>query len=291
MNSASDTTALATLYEQVNSILTTYHHKLSESVLAQAMAYTLKPKSKLVRPLLVACLAHESIKSPLTQKAIIAIELIHTYSLIHDDLPAMDNDASRRGQASCHVAYDESTAILAGDALLTEAFELLTTPELAQTKNQLSLCQILAQASGRHGMALGQWHDLHPPKQADEAHLKSMYQLKTGKLIEASIQMGIVCANRYEDTDTRCLKSIGQQLGIAFQLKDDLLDLMPEHTTGKPQFSDYKNNKHTYLSIYTEAELIKKLNIVHQQIHQKIASLKHQNRLLSILVDQILTLP
>ena len=128
MNSADPLISLEQIRQKTHAILHAYTRQLVESPLSVAMSYTLKPKSKCIRPLIIACIASSELEQTLTQKAMLAIELVHTYSLIHDDLPAMDDDRTRRGQASCHIAFDESTAILAGDALLTEAFLYSATP-------------------------------------------------------------------------------------------------------------------------------------------------------------------
>lgn len=286
-----DPVPLSALRKTTIDLFAEYQHQLVESELAQAMAYTLKPKSKLIRPLLIACIAHSTLHQALTQKAMLAIELIHTYSLIHDDLPAMDNDNMRRGQASCHLAFDESTAILAGDALLTEAFEILSDPSINQPAQQIELCHILAKASGRQGMALGQWQDLHPKTSPNATSITKMYALKTGKLIEAAFAMGMVCANIPTSKEQSILTTIGQTLGVAFQIKDDLLDLLPEHTTGKPQFSDQDQNKQTYLALYDKKSLEDQLDGMRKSILNPLNMLSPRPCQLIQLIDEILAQP
>lgn len=268
-----------------------YSNQLIESELATAMAYTLKPKSKYVRPLLIACVAATKLEHTLTQKAMLAIELVHTYSLIHDDLPAMDDDHTRRGQPSCHIAFDESTAILAGDALLTEAFSLLSDPTLGYPSEQLALCQILADASGRYGMALGQWQDLHPGNTIDEKSITSMYKLKTGKLIEAAIKMGMTCLDNIDANTKQALMNIGQKLGLAFQIKDDLLDLLPESKTGKPQYSDQNNHKQTYLNLFDKQGLEQQLIQMKQSIYDELNQLRTKPYTLMEFIEETLSQP
>lgn len=169
----------------------------------------------------------------------LAIEAIHTYSLIHDDLPAMDNADQRRGQASCHIAFDEAHAILAGDALLTWAFELIST---ASALSPLQRCEIITQlshASGAMGMVGGQSLDLiNDPQQLQRCHA-----LKTGSLIKAAIQCGCIVAHQHWSTQW---EQLAQTLGLAYQLQDDLLDLTASsEALGKPIQLDRKNAKQT----------------------------------------------
>lgn len=179
-----------------------------------------------------------------------AIELIHAYSLVHDDLPAMDDDALRRGHPTCHIAFDEATAILAGDALQTLAFEHLATAPLSSKAepNRVRLLACLARASGAAGMVGGQLRDLQATglNQSLE-QLELMHQEKTGALIQASCQLGALCAGIQEPSYLARLERYAGHLGLAFQVQDDILDIESDtQTLGKPQGSDQRHAKSTY---------------------------------------------
>ena len=289
MNLVNNPLDLGTIKIAVVDCFDQYQSTLQETPLSTAMAYTLKPKSKLFRPTIIACLAQNHLSSVLTQRAMLAIELIHTYSLIHDDLPAMDNDDLRRGQKSCHLAFDESTAILAGDALLTEAFELLSDPVLDQPQAQLRLCHTLAHASGRMGMALGQWQDLHPQEPLDLNAIEAMYALKTGKLIEAAFTMGIIVGGIQSSHSIQILQQVSQALGIAFQIRDDLLDLEPEEVSGKPQHSDAAQNRKTYLAIMGKNHAQTKLSALKNTMISQLHTLPEATEALESLIVETLS--
>ena len=195
--------------------------------LHQAMHYVMHNGGKRIRPLLVYA-AGEAFSAPLSQldTPAIAIECVHTYSLIHDDLPAMDNDDYRRGQPSCHRYFDEAIAILAGDTLQSLAFELLSqnSAELPMAK-QLQMIQQLASAIGSHGMAGGQALDLQFAGNDIEAEqLLAIHQRKTGALIKASIMLGALASPDWDPCHTPSLTQLGHNLGLAFQIQDDLFD-------------------------------------------------------------------
>jgi geranylgeranyl diphosphate synthase type II len=175
-----------------------------------------------------------------------AVELIHAYSLVHDDLPAMDDDALRRGQPTCHIAFDEATAILAGDALQTLAFESLATSKLSSEKC-CELILTLARASGAAGMVAGQDMDLAAEgKQIALSELESLHRHKTGALIRASVQLGAIASNATPEQKT-ALDNYAAAIGLAFQVQDDILDI--ESSTeelGKQQGADLALNKSTY---------------------------------------------
>ena len=182
-----------------------------------------------------------------------AVELIHAYSLVHDDLPAMDNDDLRRGRATCHRAFDEATAILAGDALQTLAFEILSSdPALEVTPDtRLRMIAMLTEASGASGMAGGQAIDLAAVGDAlSLAELETMHRLKTGALIRASIALGALCAPEVDEPTLVALDNFGQSLGLAFQIVDDILDEVADtETLGKASGADRARNKPTYTSL------------------------------------------
>jgi farnesyl diphosphate synthase len=178
-----------------------------------------------------------------------AIECIHSYSLVHDDLPAMDDDDLRRGKPTCHIAYDEAQAILAGDALQTLAFEFLSRHEFSvSAKQQIKMINTLAVASGLQGMVGGQALDIAATdKSITIEELERIHKLKTGALLNCAIQLGALCAHNVEAQTISALDSYGKNLGLAFQVQDDILDIEGDTAVlGKPQGSDLDNHKSTY---------------------------------------------
>lgn len=226
------------------------HRHPSLQRLQQAMHYSLLQGGKRLRPTLLyasvyACTGHEA--SPASDYPAAAIELIHSYSLVHDDLPAMDDDDLRRGQPSCHRAFDEATAILAGDALQTLAFDLLAhAPEL-DADTRLDLIRQLSRASGLAGMCGGQAIDLQLVAQRPALdELELMHRLKTGALIEAAVGMGARIAAANPD-QTQALQTYARALGLAFQVQDDILDVTGDTATlGKIAGADNARQKPTY---------------------------------------------
>jgi len=178
-----------------------------------------------------------------------AIEAIHAYSLIHDDLPAMDNDELRRGKPTCHIAFDEATAILAGDALQTFAFEILTEAPSLSAEQKLQLVKVLAQASGVQGMCLGQSLDLiSEHKQVNLAELELIHRNKTGALLTAALKLGFICSPHFQNKELeQQLERYSQAIGLAFQVQDDILDIEGDSAEiGKPVGSDLGLDKSTY---------------------------------------------
>jgi farnesyl diphosphate synthase len=179
--------------------------------------------------------------------------MIHTYSLIHDDLPAMDDDDLRRGQPTCHKAFDEATAILAGDALQALSYELLTNDTNAglSDAHRIQMLKLLTQASGAHGMAGGQAVDLASVgKTLTLEQLEAMHRLKTGALIRASILLGAMCNPDTSADELNMLDNYSRCIGLSFQIQDDILDVISNtETLGKPQGSDQKQQKPTYPAI------------------------------------------
>ena len=217
--------------------------------LHEAMRYSLFNGGKRVRPMLTYAVAELfSDANELTDASAAAVESIHAYSLIHDDLPAMDDDNLRRGKPTCHIQYDEATAILAGDALQTFAFELLSQPKFNQASVQLSLIQTLQSASGRHGMVTGQMIDLSNVNKAMSLQdLELMHRHKTGAIIKAAVKMGAQSVG-VDDEEVYCsLDAYASAIGLAFQVQDDIIDITSDtQTLGKTQFSDEDANKPTY---------------------------------------------
>jgi farnesyl diphosphate synthase len=220
--------------------------------LHEAMRYAVLDGGKRVRPLLAFAAGDVTgADADRVQHAAAAVELIHAYSLVHDDMPAMDNDALRRGKPTVHVEFDEATALLVGDALQSLAFDILATQPLAHdAKTQLSMVQLLAQAAGSRGMAGGQAIDLASVgKPLDLTELEFMHIHKTGALIRASVQLGAQCGT-VSDTTSAALDHYAKCIGLAFQVVDDVLDAeTPTATLGKTAGKDADNNKPTYVSL------------------------------------------
>tara|TARA_B100001559_G_scaffold320751_2_gene334032 strand:+ start:766 stop:1647 length:882 start_codon:yes stop_codon:yes gene_type:complete len=226
----------------------------ADSLIDQAMRYSVLSDSKTIRPALV--LASGELNNNLTRNSLItlatAIELIHTYSLIHDDLPCMDDDDIRRGKESSHIKFGEANAILAGDALHDLAFEIISTDKDMNDASKIKAVNILANASGAKGMVLGQHLDIESEKSKENIDLKSMkkiHTLKTGKLIKAAVEMGQI-ESSLNKAEINMLLEFGSKIGLAFQIFDDILDETGETSElGKRAKSDQKNNKQTYVKI------------------------------------------
>ncbi len=223
---------------------------LPDSRIKEAMGYSLLGGGKRIRPLLVlSCLKDYEFDPLIGLDAACALEMIHTYSLIHDDLPAMDNDDFRRGRLTSHKMYDDATAILAGDGLLTLAFEIIAKSNYADPKKVTLICE-LAQASGSAGMILGQTQDIafEDQQATDVNELILMYRNKTGKLLACALRMAGIIAGRNADLDKLTL--IGENAGIAFQIQDDILNVTKTtEQLGKTANSDIVNHKSTLVSL------------------------------------------
>jgi len=220
-------------------------NNISESFVKDAMQYALLSEGKRLRPFLIYCVSNKDIDDVILLDVAVSIEMIHTYSLIHDDLPAMDNDDYRRGRLTTHKAFDEATAILAGDALLTYTFSKLSKLDLS-SENKIELIEIIADASGADGMILGQAQDMINDISADLSveELYKLYINKTGKLFAAALKMGNVLAGK--PVDQSLFDSIGHKLGIVFQIQDDYLEKTSTfEVLGKSNTSDSDNNKNT----------------------------------------------
>ena len=220
--------------------------------LFEAASYALLLPGKRLRPLFVLCIA-EDLGIPI-EHAIdpaSAIELIHTYSMIHDDLPCMDDDDLRRGMPTLHKVYGEGQAVLAGDYLLTYAFEILANAPHLEASQKLDLIDILSKRSGGKGMIGGQVVDLlYEGKEINQESLDFMYAHKTAALFAAALEFGAVIGN-LPLQDRHHLKNCGVSFGIGYQMTDDILDISSdEKTLGKPIGSDEKNQKATCLSLY-----------------------------------------
>lgn len=220
---------------------------------AKAMDYSLEAGGKRIRPVLVLAFCNMcggDYKKAAAPAA--AIEMIHTFSLIHDDLPCMDDDDFRRGKPSCHKQFDEATAVLAGDALAIRPFEIIAkSAELSDTA-KVKIIAELANSSGAEGMIGGQIIDIENEKRdvVDEENLHTMYLLKTGKLIKTSCVMGCIAAGA-DDEKIKYAEKYAECLGMAFQIIDDILDVTGnEQLLGKPVGSDAEENKTTFVTIF-----------------------------------------
>ena len=221
------------------------------SVLHTAMRYSMKVGGKRIRPVLLIAASElfQSETDPVP--AAVAIECLHTYSLIHDDLPTIDNSDLRRGQPSCHVQFNEATALLTGDALLTFAFQILSKEYAEQPEMACTLIQELAYAAGSKRLIGGQMEDIESEGNPVEAPaLRFIHENKTGALLTAALRMGLHLCGPSED-QLKQIRTVGEHLGIAFQIVDDILDVTsrPEKT-GKPAGQDAINGKSTYVTLY-----------------------------------------
>lgn len=237
----------------VNDFLSCKVKDLPKGRLSDAMKYALLLGGKRIRPILVHQVGQMlGVEIKKLQASAAAIECIHTYSLIHDDLPAMDNDDLRRGQKTCHLAFDEAHAILAGDALQTLAFSFISEDFNLTDTEKVKQIQVLAKASGVFGMCLGQSLDLQGENQVlNLQQIETIHRLKTAELLKASVLLGfnlsIHCHDLYIKKQ---LENYAQSLGLAFQIKDDILNLTGDkNKIGKAVGSDLEKNKNTYPKI------------------------------------------
>ena len=240
-------------------LLTSYQNRINsklesllpfdDSLLSEAIRYSVLGGGKRLRPILVYLIG-ELGNAENDSLDILAgsVEIIHCYSLIHDDLPSMDDDDLRRGKPTTHKKYDEATAILAGDALQPFAFELVTTINISD-KNKLSIIKSLAQACGYQGMVGGQIKDIHSKNVKDVKSLDIMHSQKTGRLIQSSIETAGILSDLSKQ-DIESLIEYGDKIGLAFQIQDDIIDIeSPSTVSGKDQGSDVEKDKPTYPSI------------------------------------------
>ena len=239
---------------QVEAALSEWVPASAPAGLGEAMRYAVLDGGKRLRPLLTLAAARAVAGAgelPAAMRSACAVELIHAYSLVHDDMPCMDNDVLRRGKPTVHVAYGEAQALLAGDALQALAFELLTPEDGSVAPAvQARLCAALARAAGHHGMAGGQAIDLaHVGMAMSEVALRDMHRRKTGAMLEVSVHMGALSAGADGPT-LACLQRYAQAIGLAFQVVDDILDVTADSATlGKTAGKDQANDKPTFVSL------------------------------------------
>lgn len=259
---------------------------LKDSTVKDAMTYALSGKGKRVRPRLL----YDALKGFNcdfnVDNIAVAIEMIHTYSLVHDDLPAMDDDILRRGRNTCHIQFDEATAILTGDALLTEAFNLVSRANLKSEK-LIKIVRLMADFSGANGMIYGQEIDIKSEgKELDFENLKTIHKYKTGALISLPLQ--IACVVSKNDELIPKFKQIGYKLGLAFQIQDDILDVtFTSEELGKSN-SDLENQKATSVSVLGLEKATKLMDDLYSDIKLELENIDGFNPdLLLKLIDEL----
>ena len=284
------------LRQRINRVLSDYLTDVDggPTRLLDAMQYSVLGEGKRLRPLMVyASGAAAGVAMPKLDSIAAAIELVHAYSLVHDDLPAMDDDDLRRGQATTHVAFDEATAILVGDAMQALAFEVLVTDPCWENESQMScrLIEYLAKASGPSGMAGGQAMDLAAAGQTvSVAELDEMYARKTGRLIRATVRMPLFCDPATSADTFAATDAYASAIGLAFQVKDDLLEVEgTTDTIGKPQGSDVKNAKPTYPALMGIAASRDKLDRLYDEALAALEPLGHRAEPLRWLARYVVT--
>jgi farnesyl diphosphate synthase len=261
--------------------------------LHQAMRYATLGGGKRVRPLLCHAAGELAGADPSRlDVAGCAVEMIHAYSLAHDDLPCMDNDVLRRGRPTCHVEYDEATALLVGDALQSQAFLLLSEHVLADdARRQLDMLRLLAQAAGSRGMAGGQMIDIEGTgKRLSRAELEFMHVHKTGALIRAAILLGAQCGSPLPDGEAALLDHFAKRVGLLFQVVDDILDAEGATATlGKTAGKDAAQGKATYVSVMGLAEAREMADALRSEAREAIEAFGERGRRLHELAHFIVT--
>ncbi len=258
------------------------------SRLHQAMRYAVMGGGKRVRPLLVFAAGDLFDAKPALLAACAAsLEMIHVYSLVHDDMPCMDDDALRRGKPTVHVQYDESTALLVGDALQAQAFLTLSTSLSDDDVNGLAMLRVLAQAAGSYGMCGGQAIDLDSVGvHLSQQELERMHRLKTGALLRASVLLGAMSGKNLSTAEIIALDAYADAIGLAFQVVDDVLDVTADSTMlGKTAGKDAQDNKPTYVSILGLAPSIALAEKLRQDAHQALMPFGEKAQRLRELAD------
>ena len=258
--------------------------------LKESMLYALTNGGKRMRPLLVHLVGNMLDIPDNDQRAIsMAIECIHAYSLVHDDLPAMDDDDLRRGNPTCHIAFDEATAILAGDALQTQAFSIVAEHPMSAFANhrRAQLVAVLARAAGYSGMCGGPAIDLAATgKQITLAELQHLHQLKTGALLTACVEMVCLITDQLDSNHQQLLCRFANRIGLAFQVQDDILDVTAStETLGKPKGSDEARGKNTFPSLLGLDGARQELAKLHQEALQALDGLPYNTEYLVAFTD------
>lgn len=274
-----------------------------QKLVMEAMNYSILAGGKRLRPMLMeeTFRLFEGEDRVLLEPFMAAIEMIHTYSLVHDDLPAMDNDEYRRGRKTTHVVYGEAMAILAGDGLLNYAFETATkafgaingkneSQELIRYKRVAKAIEILGSKAGIYGMIGGQVVDVQEYHgEFDQERLDFIYHLKTAALIEASMMIGAILAGANEH-EVAIIEKIACDIGLAFQIKDDILDVTStQEILGKPVHSDEKNEKMTYVTIMNLENANREVEAISERALSAFATLNRDNAYLKELINKLIT--
>lgn len=264
-----------------------------QKTIFDALEYSLMAGGKRLRPMMMqeAYLLYGGDKQELIEPFMAAMEMIHTYSLVHDDLPAMDNDEYRRGRKTTHIVYGEDMGILAGDALLNYAYETAAS-SFTQTENltqAVKAFQILARKAGIYGMVGGQVVDVERTGQRlTEEELSFIYRLKTGALLEGSLMVGAALAGA-ADEELERMEQVGEAVGMAFQIQDDILDCTSTtDELGKPVHSDEKNEKTTYVSFHGIEASRRAVEEYSKRAIRLLQEGERQNEFLSTLVEQLI---
>jgi geranylgeranyl diphosphate synthase, type II len=257
--------------------------------LDEAMRYSLLAGGKRIRPVLALATARAVGRDPSSVlPAAAAIELIHTYSLIHDDLPAMDDDELRRGRPTSHVVYGENVAILAGDGLFAEALRLISERQDAPADRVVAALRELAGATGVEGMVGGQYVDV-TDQDLDSEGLRGLHELKTGRLIAASVEIPLILAGSGE-TETIPYRRFAAELGVLFQIVDDILDVTgSDEELGKPRGSDERHGKVTYVSLFGLERARELAAESHRKAREALAGAPGQTADLELITDFIYT--
>lgn len=273
---------ISEINQRLENILSQY----PDSKVKEAMYYSLKAGGKRIRPLIVLqvirAYGHDYRKYI---DIACALEMIHTYSLIHDDLPGMDNDDLRRGKPTCHKQFGEATAILAGDGLLNEAVNIILQTDLNDSL-KLSIVSCLYTSSGINGMILGQEYDIeNEEKKLSKETLDKIHHYKTGKLLSCAFQMGALIAS---PNDLEILKQIGYKIGLAFQIQDDILDVTSDtKTLGKNTGSDEANHKETYVTLLGIENSQKEVDLLFNEAQQLVYSLTLNHGLILEIIEKL----
>lgn len=274
---------------RVNQVLSNLLEIQQNSPLFEALSYATLTPGKRLRPALIYGIG-DALQTPLEKLDTLAaaIELIHSYSLVHDDLPAMDDDDLRRGRPTCHIQFDEATAILVGDAQLTLAFEIITLDKYLNAEQKIHAIQILSQASGALGMIAGQKTDIENENRLISLEeLKNMHRLKTGALLKAACFLGALTQSKDAEFQ-RQLALFGEAIGLAFQVQDDILDIESDTLTlGKPQGSDEKLAKSTFPKLMGLDAAKRYRNQLIQEAKTHLSNLKMTSPFLIGLTDYI----
>lgn len=286
---------LASYQQRINDVLATRLATRREAMperLYDALNYSVLDAGKRLRPALTYAVG-EALDVPLSllDAPAAAVELIHCYSLVHDDLPAMDNDDLRRGKPTTHIAFDEATAILVGDGLQALAFEVLAEAPNLTASQRLEMVRVLARAAGVGGMVSGQARDMTSDQTAlDMNTLRQLHQQKTGALIEAAVDLGGIASAQASEAVLHALEVYAAHLGLAFQIQDDVLDVVSDtHTLGKPQASDERNGKTTFVTLLGLDEARAQAQEHARLAREALASTHLHASLLSELCDYIVS--